>query len=137
MLKPTFCGGDEGGVSENTKCVQTNATLRCRRGDVVEVNDRAKFDGGRNVNTNRNNNNISNQLRLGKGSAKCSSSVSGSCSSSECSYTSLPKRDFTSFAANKPKFRNNDNLYVDLSQQCDDYELQNWTTDEDNDNFDT
>lgn len=116
MIKSAIGGvtkGGSGGRGNSEYAFKPPLSLRKgERNGNAGVNDR------RNMLSN-NNNSGGHQLFPAKGGERCYSASSGSSS------------ELDSFAAVKPRFRAKEKLYVNIGEQCDVDELQNWTTDED------
>lgn len=94
--------------------------LSSRKGDKTGSGSECGVNDRRKISSNNGNSvGCGHQLFPAKGGERCYSVSSGSSS------------ELDSFAAVKPRFRAKEKLYVNISEQCDEDELQNWTTDED------
>lgn len=105
-------GGNSGYVSKPPFSLRKGD--RTGSGSDGGINDRNKISSN-----NGNSIGAGHQLFPAKGGERCNSVSSGSSS------------ELDSFAAVKPRFRAKEKLYVNISEHCDEDELQNWTTDED------
>lgn len=112
-------GGSRGSGAGNSGYV-SKPPLSSRKGDRTGIGSEGGVIDRRKMLSNYGNNvGGGHQLFPAKGGERCYSVSSGSSS------------ELDSFAAVKPRFRAKEKLYVNISEHCDEDELQNWTTDED------
>lgn len=111
-------GGNRNGVSDGNSRHVSKPPLSSRKVDRNGCGS-GIYDERKMSSNNGNSVGVGHQLFPAKGGERCYSVSSGSSS------------ELDSFAAVKPRFRAKEELYVNISEQCDEDELQNWTTDED------